>query len=180
MPDTKPVANCAIVADNDYLLRGVLRSLLMDRGFSVFLAADGAEALEYAKRIVARLVLLDLNMPKINGLCACEQIRRLNAYQNVPIVILTAYDSEDTRLAARRAGATGFFAKPFKPMDLLRAVTPLLDTKSFDGATNRKLRDEQPVEQIWPRREEPLPDDGRTPELSRGRDVLQVYRGDPG
>jgi CheY-like chemotaxis protein len=115
-----------IVADDDALIRGVVRSLLLGVGQTVFLAACGEEAVAYASQVRASLVLLDLNMPRLNGLLACEKLRRLPGYENTPIVILSAHDGERERHAAARVGTTLFLAKPFQPALLLRALSPYL------------------------------------------------------
>jgi CheY-like chemotaxis protein len=177
LSDSSAVANGIIAADNDHLLRGVLRSLLTRPGFSVFLAADGVEALQFAQRMLARLVLLDLNMPKMNGLCACEFIRQLPGYRHVPIVILTAYDSEDTRMAARLVGATDFVAKPFKPSDLLRVVTPLLAAGSRIGPSFQVPLLAEPVGQVWTHVAPEAPNGADPPKLAQAREVLRIYRG---
>src|ERR1700733_11262579 len=97
-----------IVADNDLVVRGVLRSLLENVGQTVFLAASGQEVLDVATRVRAGLVLLDLNMPRLNGFLTCEKLRRLPDYASVPIAILSAYDGPRSKRAAVRVGATLF------------------------------------------------------------------------
>ena len=69
--------NDVIVADNDYIIRNILRSLLESKGFTVLSAIDGLEAVDYATRTIARFVILDLRMPKLDGFAACSQIRQL-------------------------------------------------------------------------------------------------------
>jgi two-component system, chemotaxis family, chemotaxis protein CheY len=157
-----------IVADNDYMIRDILRSVLENRGYSVLLAIDGVEALDYAARTLACLVILDLRMPRLDGFAACAGIRRLRDYAAVPIAILSAFATEPSRAAAQRAGATTFLAKPFTPMDLLRMVTALLgDTPPVpNGAAVR----------VWGRRLEPAPLFGEPVELSNGRRVLNICR----
>jgi two-component system chemotaxis response regulator CheY len=125
-----------IVADNDALVRGVLRSVLIGVGQTVFLATCGEEALTCASRVHARLVLLDLNMPRLNGFLACEQLRRLPGYENTPIVILSAHDGERERDAAARVGMTLFLTKPFQPAVLLQSLSPYLD---MDATTQKAI-----------------------------------------
>lgn len=158
--------NSAIVADNDLSLRSVLRSLLVAHGFRVLLAADGLEAVGFAESTLARLVILDLRMPNLDGLQACALMRRLPCYETVPIVMLTAYDDNTTRAAAVRAGATEFIAKPFTANNLLQGIMPLLGNASI----------KEPGSFVWKRGTEPPPAYGDTPELSQGRKLLNVYR----
>ena len=91
-----------IVADNDYIVRGILRSILEREGFTVLQAVDGLEAIDYAMRVHARLVILDYKMPRLDGFGACAQIRHLPGYADTPIAVLTAFDNEDTRAAAEQ------------------------------------------------------------------------------
>lgn len=115
-----------IVADDSPLIRDLLRSHL-DPGFGhVYLATDGAEAVEIARRIQAKLVLLDYRMPRLNGMDACREIRELPDYARVPIVLLTAYDDERARRDAGRAGMSLLLPKPFSREQLIEAVGPML------------------------------------------------------
>jgi CheY-like chemotaxis protein len=157
-----------IIADNDYIIRNILRSLLEGKGFTVLSAINGLEALDYATHTTALFVILDLRMPKLDGFAACSQIRQLPAYANVPIAILSAFHSPETRDAAKSAGATAFISKPFKPIELLRAIAEMLMTPLT-----------APVEAamfVWPRRREPSPLYGEPVELSEGRRVLNICR----
>jgi len=134
-----------IVADNDMVIRGILRSILIGVGQEVHLAVSGEEAVAIASRMQARLVLLDLDMPKLNGLLACERLRALAGYASTPIVILTAYDGEDARRDAARAGATLFLVKPFQPAALLASLSPYLDidTGTREAVTRAARRTRQ-------------------------------------
>jgi CheY-like chemotaxis protein len=116
----------AIVVDDDPVIRAILRSTLAGIGIGVHLAACGAEASTIARRIKADLFILDLVMPRMNGLQACRTLRTMEAYGETPIVVLTGHNSEDAQAAAFQAGATMFLAKPFRPAILLKALAPLL------------------------------------------------------
>jgi CheY-like chemotaxis protein len=167
-------ARDAIIADNDYIIRGILRSVLEGQNFSVLQAADGIEAIDYATRMNAHLVILDYKMPKLDGLAACAQIRRLPGYADVPIVILTAFDDAATRAAAEHAGVTAFFAKPFKTADLLRAIAHLMDGTPDDGSTESAPA--TPMADVWKRQKVPVPLFGEPTELYEGRRVLNICR----
>ena len=101
-----------IVADDSIIIRDNVRAALGEP-WRIFLAVDGVEALEYARGMNAELVLLDFQMPRMDGVDTCALIRRLPNYAAVPIVLLTAYDSVDLRRRAAQAGATAVFSKPF-------------------------------------------------------------------
>ena len=124
--------NDVIVADNDYIIRNILRSLLEGKGFTVLSAIDGLEAVDYATRTIARFVILDLRMPKLDGFAACSQIRQLPGYPNVPIAILSAFPGTETREAAKNAGATTFLSKPFTPIEVVAC-----DRRDVDGTADR-------------------------------------------
>jgi two-component system, OmpR family, alkaline phosphatase synthesis response regulator PhoP len=124
------VANGVILAENDALLHAIIRSVLERAGHQVFLAADGIEAVALARQVKARLVLLDIGMPHLNGLLACEEIRALPGYATVPIVFLTGYTDERMRTAAMELGANDFITKPFRPEDLMARLAVHLGPSS--------------------------------------------------
>jgi CheY-like chemotaxis protein len=115
-----------IVADNDSSMRSLLRTVLEQPRRTVLLCVDGLEAVELASQTLATLVLVDLRMPKMDGIEACQQIRALPRYATVPVVILTVFDAEGLKRRALRAGATAFLHKPFSRVTLLGALGPLI------------------------------------------------------
>jgi CheY-like chemotaxis protein len=119
--------NSVIVAENDVQMRDLIRSVLLRVRQQVFPVADGAEALTLARQFRARLVLLDISMPRLNGLQACTAIHNLPGYTEVPIVMLSSHDDERFRSAAKRVGATSFITKPFRPNLLLTQLAEYLD-----------------------------------------------------
>lgn len=96
-------------ADSRYMLKKHLELL----GYHVVEATNGQEAVEMAERACPDLILLDLNMPVIDGLVATQRIRTSEAgCQNVPIIAITAFDTYGMKEAALEAGCTGYIAKP--------------------------------------------------------------------
>ena len=168
-------ARDVIIADNDYMIRDILRSVLESQSFSVLQAVDGIEAIDYAIRTNARLVILDYKMPNLDGFAACMQIRRLPGYADVPIVILTAFNDDDTRRAAQCAGATMFLPKPFKSADLLQATAMLVGACQDDGSSAAAMSATAAF--VWERRQDPPPLYGEPTELSEGRRILKICRG---
>ncbi|MBN8927405.1 MAG: hypothetical protein BGO51_16365 [Rhodospirillales bacterium 69-11] len=120
------IEQTVIVADNDTMVRGLIRSILEQPGRAMLLAGDGDEAIAHAAQVQAALVLLDLRMPRVDGITACRRIRELPNYREIPIAILTLFDGDRVRREARRAGATAFFAKPFTTDGLRRGLEPLI------------------------------------------------------
>ncbi len=170
-------ANDVIIADNDSIIRSILRSVLDAQGFTVLSAVNGVEAIDLAMRTHARLIILDYKMPRLDGFTTCEHIRALDGYAEVPILILTAFDEAVMRERAERAGATAFLAKPFKPIDLLRMIAQLVGPSPQKGPALAGLA--EPTAVVWNRRQEPAPLFGEPVELSEGRRVLGICRAQP-
>ncbi len=122
------VEHGVIVADDSALVREIVRSHLEPRFGNVYLVKNGLEAVETARGMQAKLVLLDYRMPRLDGIEACREIRQLTHYEKIPIVLLTAYDDPKARRDAVRAGVTMVVAKPFTPDQLLESVVPLVPT----------------------------------------------------
>jgi CheY-like chemotaxis protein len=93
----EPAEETLIVAENDSMMRGILRTVLQQPRRTVLLCSNGLEAVELAAQTLATLVLLDLRMPRMDGIAACQVIRDLPRYAEVPIVILTVFDGEALR-----------------------------------------------------------------------------------
>ncbi len=109
-----------VVADDESMIRGILRSLLASVGQHVATATDGEFAVHLASRLCAKLIVLDSNMPRLNGLTACERIRALSQHASTPIFVLTVCSKGDAEKAAFKAGATIYMAKPFAPKEIGR------------------------------------------------------------
>jgi two-component system KDP operon response regulator KdpE len=112
-----------LVVDDEPALRNALRTSLIASGFAVEEARNGEEALQTARRHPFDLVLLDINMPGINGIDACRRMRGISPHAG--IVMITVRDFEDDKVRALEAGADDYVTKPFKLRELtarLRAV----------------------------------------------------------
>jgi len=105
-----------IVDDNDDI-RGVLKRMLEVRGYVVAEAANGAAAVDRARHICPDLILLDLNMPQVDGLEAAKLIRAecKSSGRDMRIVALTAFDTYGMEAAAKEAGCDGYVMKPVSP-----------------------------------------------------------------
>jgi DNA-binding response OmpR family regulator len=174
--------NGVIVAENDSQMRSLIRSMLIHSGQQVFPAVDGLEALAFARQFKARLVLLDIAMPRLNGIQACEAIRKVPGYHDVPIVILTGHDDGRLRAAARRNGAMEFLTKPFRP-DLLMAR--LARYLSIPPEARQAGRAADPVADatlggravVWTTKQ-PRPPAAQpaNPQMDTAREVLRIWR----
>src|SRR6266849_4991496 len=115
--------NSVLVVDDESALRKALIASLTASGFTVEEARNGEEALGTVERRRFDLVLLDINMPGINGVDACRRIRGISPESG--IVMITVRDLEDDKVRALEAGADDYVTKPFKLRELtarLRAV----------------------------------------------------------
>jgi CheY-like chemotaxis protein len=115
-----------IVADDDPIVRGILRARLEAIHQDVLLASDGMEAIALASRTRAALVILDIAMPRLDGILACGRIRQLPGYATTPIVMLTSNQTGRARDRAACSGATMFIEKPFDNASLMFALSGLL------------------------------------------------------
>ncbi len=111
-----------MVVDDYEDTRRLLKRMLERMAYRVVEAADGQEAIDAARRSCPNLILLDLNMPNVDGLEAARQIRACkDLCRNTPIVAITAFDTYGMEEAAREAGCDGYFLKPID-MDLLDKI----------------------------------------------------------
>ena len=109
MPDRARI----IVADDDVALVRILESVLRGDGYDVDVAFDGEELLSKAAAVAYDLVLVDIQMPNLDGLSACRRLRALSGYRDTPFVVLTARTRQDDMAAAFEAGITDYIRKPF-------------------------------------------------------------------
>jgi len=116
------VSRILVVDDEQQILRAVRRALTA-RGYEVVIAVDGEDALVEAEASTPDLVVLDLNLPGMDGLEVC---RRLRAWTSVPILILSVREDEAGKVEALDLGADDYLTKPFGVEELLARVRALL------------------------------------------------------
>ena len=114
-----------LVADDDSLIRKVLKDRLESLGYRVLLAVNGKEVLDLVEHQDPELALLDIEMPEINGLDLLKTIRKRG--RDFPIVMITAYGSIDRAVQAMKEGAYDFITKPFKPDHITLVVQKALE-----------------------------------------------------
>jgi CheY-like chemotaxis protein len=113
-----------LVVDDDPFIRKLVATTLEDvSDFDLFEACDGVEAVAVARRERPAIVFLDVDMPRMDGISACRELRNDPATSRTTIVILTA--AHGSGIEAEEAGADLFLTKPFSPLDLLRLVDRL-------------------------------------------------------
>ncbi len=120
------MTRAVLIVDDDEFIRRLIATTLEDVGdFDLHEAADGRQALEIAARQEPSLVFLDVDMPELNGIDACRELRHQRSTSQATIVMLTAAVGEEVERQAEAAGADLFLTKPFSPLDLLQLVDRL-------------------------------------------------------
>ncbi len=123
-----------LLAEDSEDARHVLSLELRHRGCRVITAADGQEAVERALTARPDLILMDLHMPRLDGLAATAQIRAHGELEAVPIIAVTAFDTYGIRQAALEAGCQEYLLKPLDPVALERTLRSALPGYDFsDG-----------------------------------------------
>ena len=99
---------------------------LANEGYQIFTANNGLEAIDKAKEVIPHLILLDVMMPKMDGVEACEKIRKIDKLRDVIVAFFTARGEDYSQLAGFDAGADDYITKPVKPKVLVSKVNSLL------------------------------------------------------
>ena len=130
-----------LVDDEEDILEFVSYNLQRE-GFRVYSARNGLEAIEMAGKVKPDLVILDVMMPEMDGIAACEEIRKLPCCKNVLIAFLTARGEDYSQIAGFEAGADDYITKPIRPKVLISRVKALLKRVGgigADAAENYKI-----------------------------------------
>jgi len=127
-----------LVVEDDDEIADVLRRSLRQEGHEVRTALDGEEALETARDFAPDLVVLDLGLPKLDGVEVC---RRLRKESDVPILILTARTGTDDRVSGLDAGADDYLVKPFERAELLARLRALMRRRPPRGSASLRVGD---------------------------------------
>ena len=127
-----------LVVEDDVEIAGALRRSLALEGYDVELAGDGVEALSEADTFEPDAVVLDLGLPKLDGVEVC---RRLREQGDVPILVLTARDAVESRVEGLDSGADDYLVKPFERPELLARVRALLRRRPPRGTASLVVGD---------------------------------------
>lgn len=115
-----------LVVDDSATIREIVGDALREAGYQVEMAADGEDGLEKARRLLPDVVILDLTMPKRDGLDVATDIKADPKTANIKIIMLTTRDSEFDQMVGKEVGADKYLSKPFDSQTLLNAVTQVL------------------------------------------------------
>jgi|SRR5215813_10662002 len=118
-----------LVVDDFDDTRLLLRTWLERKGFRVIEAENGNEAVASAESSAPDLIIMDLQMPELDGLAAARRIRNVKKLASIPIVAVSAYGAEQFRGAALQAGCNEYVSTPFEPADLERLIRSFVSTR---------------------------------------------------
>jgi DNA-binding response OmpR family regulator len=127
-----------LVVEDDEDIADVLRRSLRQEGYEVRISSDGVDALDVATGFVPDLVVLDLGLPRLDGLEVC---RRLRADGDVPILVLTARAETEDRVGGLDSGADDYLVKPFERQELLARIRALLRRRPPRGSASLSVGD---------------------------------------
>ena len=118
-----------LLVEDDPQAVGILEPILVSKGFSVAVARDGMEGLEKVRLLSPDILLLDVHMPRMNGIELCRRIKNDDAMRLTPVVMLTAMADLEKKLEALEAGADDFVNKPYNTVELVTRIKSLLKVK---------------------------------------------------
>ena len=121
--------NKILLVDDEEDILDLLEYNLSKEGYKVFTAKNGREAVEVAKKSVPDLIIMDVMMPEMDGIEACEEIRKISTLQKTIITFLTARNEDYSQIAGFDAGADDYITKPIKPKVLFSKIKSLLRRK---------------------------------------------------
>lgn len=135
----KPLHKVLVVDDEESILE-LLKYNLEKEGYEVRTAGDGTEAVAMAKKFIPDLVLLDIMMPKMDGVEACRILRSFPELQNTFIVFLTARSEEYSEVAGFDVGADDYISKPIKPRALMSRIAALFRRESKKKGASSQIK----------------------------------------
>jgi len=121
-----PLHNKILIADDDAEMLEMLSSMLEGEGYTVIKAENGLEAVELARKELPALVMLDIHMPKMDGLKACKEIKSDQVTRSVPVVMLTVEGSITEIQQAISYGAKTYITKPSSKAEILKVVKSII------------------------------------------------------
>lgn len=135
MEDKKTI----LVVDDEKDIREIIEIYLINEGFNIVLACDGIEALEKLKKEDIDLIILDIMMPKLDGIRTCIKIRE---EKKMPIIMLSAKSEDSDKILGLNIGADDYIIKPFNPLELVaRVKSQLRRVTSF--SESKEIREEE-------------------------------------
>ena len=126
-----------LCVDDEPDILEILKYNLSNVGYDIYIANDGLSAIKKAKEIIPNLIIMDIMMPKMDGIQACENLRENEKFNDTIIMFLTARGEDFSHVAAYEAGADDYVTKPVKPKILISKVKGLL--RRFKKVTDNDI-----------------------------------------
>ncbi len=123
-----------LIVDDEPDMLELIEFHLRKEGYQVFTANNGEEAIVQAKAIMPELIILDIMMPRMDGIEACRQLRALPEFKNTFMVFLTARSEEYSEISGFNVGADDYIAKPIKPRALVSRINAILRRTNSETA----------------------------------------------
>lgn len=140
-----------LIVDDDSKNLKLMQGILASKGYEIFIANNGTEALDRLKRQNIDVILLDILMPGIDGYEVTRRIKSHPDTQDIPIILVTALDSQNDKIRGMDSGAEEFLTKPVKPVEVETRVESMLRLKRYrDQLDIRERSREQPDKSIIP------------------------------
>ena len=117
---------CVLLVEDEDQLRRVMKDLLEREGYKVAEARDGAQALDEVDRSAPDLIMLDLNLPGLDGYGVLQRLRSRPSTSQIPVIVLTAKGDEDNEVRVFQMGADDFLTKPFRARALSARLEAVL------------------------------------------------------
>ena len=119
-----------LIVDDDKEIAELIKVYLQNEGYHIYTAQDGSEALQFMEHQSINLVILDIMMPKMNGLDVCREIRKKN---EVPVLMLSAKAEDMDKIIGLMTGADDYMIKPFNPLELTARVKALIRRANYQS-----------------------------------------------
>ena len=127
-----------LVVDDIAANRNLLRETMELKDYEVLLAPNGEAALKLAQRAIPDIILLDVNMPEMDGFEVCRRLKKTESTRNIPTIFITASDSVDSVMDGFRVGGVDYVTKPFKPQEVQMRVETHLKISRLTAALNKR------------------------------------------
>ena len=111
-----------LIVDDSASMRQLVSFTIMEAGYEVLAAVNGKDALAKSAGVKLDMVITDLNMPEMDGIELIKQLRATAQYKFTPIIMLTTESQEGKKADGKKAGASGWIVKPFKPEQLIEVI----------------------------------------------------------
>lgn len=115
-----------MIVDDSPSIRQVVNIALTKAGYEVIEAEDGQDALNKLENTKVNLIICDVNMPNMDGLTFLKSLKQLQNHKFTPVIMLTTESQQSLKMEGKMAGAKAWMVKPFKPEQMLEAISKLI------------------------------------------------------